>query len=108
MKRYNQDQGGLLERFTGPAPAKASQRLSTSSVSDLDMTPSMRYEILCMGLDRLPGASWADRCSAGSMLRTTMKLSHALSAYSLHCTCLIEKGAGGRVMYAQACGPAQT
>lgn len=59
MKRYNQDQGALLERFTGPVTDKASQRLSTSSVSDLDMTPSMRYEILCMGLDRPPGADWA-------------------------------------------------
>jgi len=60
MKRYNQDQGAFLERFADPVTDKASQRLSTSSVSDLDMTPSMRYEILCMGLDRLPGADWAD------------------------------------------------
>ena len=87
MKRYNQDQGAFLERFAGPVTDKASQRLSTSSVSDLDMTPSMRCEILCMGLDRLPGADWADYTdpySAGSVLRTTKILLHALSMYSLH------------------------
>jgi len=87
MKRYNQDQGAFLERFAGPVTDKASQRLSTSSVSDLDMTPSMRYEDLCTSLDRLPGADWADYtdpCSAGSVLRTTKILLHALSMYSLH------------------------
>lgn len=42
MKRYGQSQGGVDANFTGPAADKTSQRLSTSSVSDLDMTPSLR------------------------------------------------------------------
>ena len=43
MKRYGQEQNGWKAQHHGPAMEKASQRLSTSSVSDLDMTPSMRY-----------------------------------------------------------------
>lgn len=38
-KKYDQEQNG---QFQGPSADRASQRLSTSSVSDLDMTPSMR------------------------------------------------------------------
>ena len=43
MTRYGQEQKGQKVQFEGSGTGRASQRLSTASVSDLDMTPSMRY-----------------------------------------------------------------
>lgn len=70
MTRYGQEEKGQKVQFE--EPGRGSQRLSTSSVSDLDMTPSMRCITSTYQVSHHLGADWTGSRLAGPLLMTVL------------------------------------